>query len=217
MISLTRRNLGLATGMAAAVALSAAALIAFSASAAPAAEPGATAPDFTGTTTSGDEVSLSDFAGKTVILEWTNDGCPFVQKHYADPPKNMQALQDRAGEEDLVWLQIISSAPGKQGHVSAEKAEEINAGRDASPTHVILDPSGDIGRLYEAKTTPHMFVIKADSEIAYAGAIDSIPSAKVDDIAKAENYVTAALDAVAAGEAVATPSEKPYGCSVKYN
>lgn len=216
MMTFTRRNIGLASGMAAAVALSAAALIAFSADAAPAAEPGMTAPDFTGTATSGDAVSLSDFEGKTVILEWTNDGCPFVQKHYADPPKNMQALQDRASAEDIVWLQVISSAPGKQGHVSPDKAEDINEQRGASPTHVILDPSGDIGRLYEAKTTPHMFIITPQSEIAYAGAIDSIRSAKVADIEKAENYVTAALDALAAGEPVKTAAAKPYGCSVKY-
>lgn len=216
MQTLTRRNLGLASGMAAAVALSAGALIAFSASASPAAEPGMEAPDFTGTTTSGETISLSDFEGQTVILEWTNDGCPFVQKHYSDPPKNMQSLQARAGEEDIVWLQIISSAPGKQGHVDGARAEEINAGRDASPTHVILDPSGDIGQLYEAKTTPHMFVIEPDRDIAYAGAIDSIPSARVADIDEAENYVTAALDAMAAGEPVQTTWAKPYGCSVKY-
>ena len=216
MPTLTRRNLGLASGMATAVALSAAALIAFSADASPAAEPGATAPAFTGTTTDGARVSLSDFEGKTIVLEWTNDGCPFVQKHYAKPPKNMQGLQDEAAADEVVWLQIISSAPGKQGHVSPEKAEEINAGRDAAPTHVILDPSGDIGRKYDATATPHMFVIEPDQEIAYAGAIDSIPSARVEDIEKADNHVRAALDAVAAGEPVEVASTKAYGCSVKY-
>ncbi|RIJ30927.1 redoxin domain-containing protein [Henriciella algicola] len=216
MTALTRRNLGLASGMAAAVALSAGAMIAFSASAAPAAEPGQPAPEFTGTTATGEEVSLSDFAGKTVILEWTNDGCPFVQKHYADPPQNMQGLQARAGEDDIVWLQVISSAPGTQGHVDGDRAIEINEGRSAAPTHVILDPSGDIGRLYEAKTTPHMFIIEPDSDIAYAGAIDSIPSSRVSDIETAENYVTAALDALEAGETVQTSWAAPYGCSVKY-
>ncbi|WP_300376519.1 redoxin domain-containing protein [Henriciella sp.] len=216
MLTMTRRNLGLASGMAAAVALSAAALIAFSAEASPAAEPGATAPAFTGTTTSGETVSLSDYAGKTVILEWTNDGCPFVQKHYAEPPKNMQGLQEQAASDDIVWLQIISSAPGKQGHVSAEKAEAINADRDASPTHVILDPSGDIGRKYDATATPHMFVIEPDQEIAYAGAIDSIRSARVEDIETADNYVRDALEALKAGEPVEVASTKAYGCSVKY-
>jgi len=216
MLKPTRRDFGLASGMAAAVALSAGAMIAFSASAAPAAEPGATAPSFTGTTTSGETVSLSDFEGKTVVLEWTNDGCPFVKKHYAEPPKNMQSLQGKAAEDDVVWLQIISSKPGSQGHVSPEEAEAINAGRDASPAHVILDPSGDIGRLYDAKTTPHMFVIKADQEIAYAGAIDSIRSARVEDIETADNYVRDALAAIEAGEPVEVASSTPYGCSVKY-
>lgn len=217
MLTMTRRNFGLASGMAAAVALSAAALIAFSADASPAAEPGTTAPDFTGTTSSGETVSLSDYEGKTVVLEWTNDGCPFVQKHYAEPPMNMQTLQteDAAGE-DVVWLQIISSKPGSQGHVSGEEAEAINEGRGGEPDHVILDPSGDIGRLYSAKTTPHMFVIKGDQQIAYAGAIDSIRSAKVEDIEDADNYVRSALDAVEAGEPVEVASSTPYGCSVKY-
>ncbi|WP_084398636.1 redoxin domain-containing protein [Henriciella aquimarina] len=216
MLTMTRRKLGLASGMAAAVALSAGALIAFSAEASPAAEPGETAPNFTGTTSDGETVSLSDFSGQTVVLEWTNDGCPFVQKHYSNPPKNMQSLQDEAEADEVVWLQIISSAPGKQGHVSGEKADAINAGRDATPDHVILDPSGDIGRLYDAKTTPHMFVIKGDQQIAYAGAIDSIRSARVEDIDRADNYVRAALDAVEAGEPVEVASSKPYGCSVKY-
>ncbi|MEM5516861.1 redoxin domain-containing protein [Henriciella sp. AS95] len=217
MTTFTRRRISLASGMAAAVALSAGALIAFSAEASPAAEPGTAAPGFTGTTSTGDEVSLSDFEGKTVVLEWTNDGCPFVKKHYAEPPENMQTLQgeDAAGD-DIVWLQVISSAPGKQGYVDGAGADQINADRGAAPDHVILDPSGDIGRLYGAKTTPHMFVIKGDSEIAYAGAIDSIRSARVEDIATADNYVRAALDAVEAGEAVEVASSKPYGCSVKY-
>ncbi len=216
MLNITGRNLGLASGMAAAVALSAGALIAFSANASPAAEPGTMAPDFTGTTSQGEEISLADFAGKTVVLEWTNDGCPFVQKHYAEPPLNMQTLQGETAEDDVVWLQIISSAPGKQGHVDGAGADAINAGRGASPTHVILDPEGEIGRLYEAKTTPHMFVIEPDSEIAYAGAIDSIRSARVEDIETAENYVRAALTALEAGEPVEVASSKPYGCSVKY-
>ena len=217
MPTFTRRNLGLASGMAAAVALSAAALIAFSADASPAIEPGTTAPGFTGTTSKGETISLSDFEGKTVVLEWTNDGCPFVKKHYAEPPVNMQTLQtEDAAPEDIVWLQVISSAPGKQGHVSGAEADAINEGRGAAPDHVILDPSGDIGRLYDAKTTPHMFVIKADQQVAYAGAIDSIRSARVEDIATADNYVRAALDSVAAGEPVEVSTSTPYGCSVKY-
>ena len=217
MFKITRRNVGLASGMAAAVALSAGALIAFSANASPVAEVGMAAPDFSGTTSVGETISLADFAGKTVVLEWTNDGCPFVQKHYETPPANMQTLQSEdAGGDDVIWLQIVSSAPGKQGYVDGAEADEINAGRGASPDHVILDSSGDIGRLYEAKTTPHLFVIKANSEIAYAGAIDSIGSARVADIEKADNYVRAALEAIEAGEPVKVASSKPYGCAVKY-
>lgn len=213
---LSRRHLSLAAGMAAAVALTAGALIASTAEASPAPAIGAAAPAFTGTTSNGETVSLSDFEGKTVILEWTNDGCPFVKKHYADPPSNMQSLQKAAGADDIVWLSVISSRPGSQGHVSPEEANALTTSRGAAPAHVIIDESGDIGRLFGAKTTPHMYIVTPEGELAYDGAIDSIPSARVDDIAKAENYVTAALADLGAGKPVATPSSKPYGCAVKY-
>lgn len=213
---LSRRHLSLAAGMAAAVALTAGALIASTAEAAPAPEVGAAAPEFTGTTSYGETVSLSDFAGKTVILEWTNDGCPFVKKHYAAPPSNMQSLQKSASADDIVWLSVISSRPGSQGHVSPEAANQLTTSRSAAPAHVILDESGEIGRLYGAKTTPHMFIVTPEGELVYDGAIDSIPSARVEDIPKADNYVTAALDDLEAGNPVATPSSKPYGCAVKY-
>lgn len=213
---INRRHLGIASGMAAAVSLTAGALIASTATAEPAAEIGAAAPAFTGQTATGETVSLSDYAGKTVVLEWTNDGCPFVQKHYAEPPMNMQGMQSGAADDEIVWLQVISSAPGKQGHVSAEEAIALNDTRSAAPAGVILDPSGDIGRAYGAKTTPHMYVIDGDGTLQYNGAIDSIPSAKVADIDKADNYVTAALTSVAAGEPVEVASTKAYGCSVKY-
>ncbi|MFN4184719.1 MAG: redoxin domain-containing protein [Hyphomonas sp.] len=213
---LSRRHLSLAAGMAAAVALTAGALIASTAEASPAPAFGAAAPAFTGTTSNGETVSLSDFEGKTVILEWTNDGCPFVKKHYADPPSNMQSLQKSASADDIVWLSVISSRPGAQGHVSAEGANELTATRGAAPAHVILDESGDIGRLFGAKTTPHMYIVTPEGKLVYDGAIDSIPSARVEDIPKADNYVTAALDDLAAGKPVATPSSKPYGCAVKY-
>ncbi len=212
----TRRNLSLAAGMAAAVALTAGALIALSAEASPAARTGEQAPVFTGRSASGDTVSLADFSGKTVVLEWTNDGCPFVKKHYANPPSNMQTLQKTAKADDVVWLSVISSAPGKQGYATAERANELTASRGAAPAHVILDASGEIGRLYGAKTTPHMFVIAPDGTLVYEGAIDSNPSAKVEDIAGATNFVTAALADLAAGRPVAIASTKPYGCSVKY-
>jgi len=210
----TRRNLSLAAGMAAAVALTAGAMIASTGSAT--AEATDTAPAFTGVDSNGETVSLADFAGKTVVLEWTNDGCPFVKKHYADPIKNMQTLQSDAAADDVVWLSIISSAEGKQGNVDGAGANELTTSRGAAPAHVILDESGEIGKLYSAKTTPHMFVITADGEVAYKGAIDDNSSANPADIEGATNYVTAALDAVAAGEPVETASTKPYGCSVKY-
>ena len=213
----SQRNLSLAAGMAAAVALTAGALIASTAEAEPGAEPGQPAPEFTGIDSNGAEVSLSDFAGKRVVLEWTNDGCPFVRKHYAEPPANMQGLQADAAMDDVVWLSVISSAPGKQGHVDGEGANALSESRGATPAHVILDPSGEIGRLYEAKTTPHMFVIDEAGTIVYEGAIDSKRSAKVEDIETAENYVTAALDSLEAGTPVAQPYAKPYGCSVKYD
>lgn len=211
---ITRRHLSLAAGMTAAVALTAGALIASTAQASPAT--GSAAPAFTGVTSNGETISLADFAGKTVVLEWTNDGCPFVKKHYATPPSNMQSLQKSAAADDIVWISVISSAEGEQGYADGARANELTTSRGAAPAHVILDPEGTIGKAYGAKTTPHMFVITADGDLVYDGAIDSKPSAKVDDIAKATNYVTAALADVAAGRPVATPATKPYGCSVKY-
>lgn len=215
MTSFTRRNLGLAAGMATAVALTAGAMIAFSAHATPIT--GEAAPGFSNAVTAtGDTISLSDFAGQTVVMEWTNHDCPFVKKHYAEPVNNMQTLQSDATANGTVWIQVISSAPGKQGYLEAEAALAKNTERGAAPTYVILDPDGDIGRAYDAKTTPHMYVIEGDGELAYEGAIDSIRSARVSDIGKATNYVTAALTAVTAGATPDVTSAKPYGCSVKY-
>ena len=213
-MQITRRHLSLAAGMVAAVALTAGALIASTAQAAPVT--GVAAPAFSGVTAAGETISLADFAGKTVVLEWTNDGCPFVKKHYATPPANMQSLQALAAEDGHVWISVISSARGEQGYADAARANELTASRGAAPTHVVLDEAGTIGRLYGAKTTPHMFVITADGRLAYDGAIDSKPSARVEDIAVATNYVTAALADIRAGKPVATPVTKPYGCSVKY-
>ena len=212
---MSRRNFSLAAGMAAAVALTAGALIASTAQAAPD-DATTLAPDFTGVTATGETVSLSDFAGQTVVLEWTNDGCPFVQKHYAVPPANMQGLQTDASESDVVWLSIVSSAPGKQGHRTGAELLDMNEGRGATPSHVIIDESGDIGRLYKAKTTPHMFVIGPQGRVVYQGAIDSLASANVADISTATNYVREALSSLTAGEPVGVNATKPYGCSVKY-
>lgn len=217
MTVMTRRNIGLAAGMMTAVALTAGAMISFSAEASPALPGGNAAPIFVdAATASGETISLGDFEGKTVVLEWTNHDCPFVKKHYSEPVKNMQTLQADAGANDVVWVQVISSAEGKQGHLDGAGAIAKNEERGASASYTILDPSGAIGRAYDAKTTPHMFVIKGDGNLAYSGAIDSIKSARVGDIAKAENYVSAALTAVAAGTMPEVTEAKPYGCSVKY-
>ncbi|MBR9813845.1 thioredoxin family protein [bacterium] len=176
---------------------------------------GQAAPGFTLTSAEGKEVSLADYSGKTVILEWTNHDCPFVKKHYGSG--NMQDLQAAYTGDDTVWLSIISSAPGKQGHVSPEKARELTTSRGAKPTHVLFDPTGEVGRSYGAKTTPHMYVIDdAGTLLAYNGAIDSIPSANPADIGKAKNYVKTAMTALAAGEKPNPATTKPYGCSVKY-
>lgn len=215
MKTFTRRNIGLAAGMATAVALTAGSMIAFSANAAPVS--GEAAPIFVDyPTTSGEEISLGDFDGKTVVLEWTNHDCPFVKKHYAEPVMNMQTMQSDSTADDIVWIQVISSAPGKQGYLEADAAIAKNAERSSEPSYTILDPAGDLGRAYAAKTTPHMYVITGAGDLAYQGAIDSIKSAKVDDIAVATNYVADALSAVSAGEMPAVSNTAPYGCSVKY-
>lgn len=173
----------------------------------------APAPAFTATTADGKAVNLADYKGKTVVLEWTNHDCPFVKKHYGG---NMQAQQKDATGQGVVWLQVISSAPGQQGHVDGATAKKLNADRGAAPTATLLDPKGELGKLYGAQTTPHMYVIKGDGTLAYKGGIDSIATAKADDIAKAEPYVKDALAAVAAGKKVEKASTRPYGCSVKY-
>lgn len=174
---------------------------------------GEKAPVFTAVDSNGVTHSLSDFMGKTVVLEWTNHQCPFVKKHYDNG--DMQALQKEAGD-DVVWLSIVSSAPGNQGHVTGEEANEQTKLRDAAPTAVILDPSGEVGKMYDAKTTPHMFVIDASGTLVYAGAIDDNNSANPADVPTANNYVRAALNSLKAGEAIAVSQTQAYGCSVKY-
>ena len=158
--------------------------------------------------------SLTDFAGKTVVLEWTNHECPFVKKHYG--AANMQAQQRSATVEGVVWLTVNSSAPGKQGHVDGAAAERIRGQARAAQTAYLLDPDGTAGRTYDAKTTPHMYVIDPKGVLRYAGAIDSIPSADTADIAKATQYVPQALAQLAAGKPVSVTVTRPYGCSVKY-
>jgi len=175
---------------------------------------GEPAPGFTGIDTSGKSHALSDFRGKPVVLEWTNHDCPYVRKHYSSG--NMQRQQQTATGQGVVWLSIISSAPGKQGHVTPAQADALTAERNAAPSAVILDEKGEIGRLYEAKSTPHMYIIDADGKLAYMGGIDSIASANPADIGKATQYVPAALARVMNGEPVAPSVTRPYGCSVKY-
>ena len=177
-------------------------------------EPGEAAPDFTLSDSKGTSHKLSDFRGKFVVLEWLNHECPFVKKHYSGG--NMQKLQKEYTGKGVIWLSIISSAPGKQGHRTGPQADADTKDKDAAPTAVLLDPAGEVGQKYGTKTTPEMFVIDKEGKVIYAGAIDSIRSTDSADIAKAENHVRAALDAALAGKPVPTPKTTPYGCSVKY-
>ena len=175
---------------------------------------GAAAPAFTATATSGKAVSLADQRGKIVVLEWTNHDCPYVRKHYET--HNMQGLQKEATEQGVVWLTIISSAPGTQGHVDPGQADELTATRKASPTAALLDPTGVVGKMYGATNTPHMYVIDKAGTLMYAGAIDDRPTTRRGDVAGAHNYVREALQAVAAGQPEKTPITRAYGCTVKY-
>jgi hypothetical protein len=179
-----------------------------------AAETGKPAPAFDVKDIAGHEESLAKYKGKIVVLEWNNPGCPFVKKHYGSG--NMQALQKYATGRGVIWLTINSGAPGKQGHMDAleAKAKIVEAG--AHQTAYILDPSGTLGLLYGAKTTPHMFVIDSQGRLAYAGAIDDKATPDPEDIKTPHNYVKAAVDALLAGKPVEVAQTKPYGCSVKY-
>jgi peroxiredoxin len=176
---------------------------------------GGPAPDFSGIDSNGQTVRLADLKGKEVVLEWTNDGCPYVGKWYRSGA--MQDLQREAAKLGAVWLSVVSSAPGEQGYVDAAKANADTKDRNADPAHVVLDPQGAIGRLYGAQTTPHIFVIRPDGALAYMGGADSIASTRIEDIQKAEPYAREALESVAAGKPVAHPVTRPYGCSVKYS
>lgn len=175
---------------------------------------GGMAPDFVGTDSNGKSIALKDLRGRIVVLEWSNNQCPFVGKHYRSG--NMQALQKDATRQGIVWLTVLSSAPGEQGNVSAAEANALTHSRGAAPTAVILDPSGAIGRAYGARTTPHMFVIDKSGTLVYMGGIDDKPTTDVADIPTAKNYVRLALTAVVAGTPVQDPVTRPYGCSVKY-
>lgn len=175
---------------------------------------GRAAPEFTAVDSQGNTRRLSDFHGKVVVLEWTNDGCPFTRKHYKSG--NMQSLQALAHKNDVIWFTVISSAVGKQGYVTGPGADELTRTRGASPTAVLLDPTGTVGRLYHAKTTPHLFVIDKNGALQYMGGIDSIDTVDISDIGKAEPYAKEAMLAVVQGQPVPHPVTRPYGCSVKY-
>jgi peroxiredoxin len=175
---------------------------------------GAPAPTFTAGATSGQNVGLAEYQGKIVVLEWTNHDCPYVRKHY--DTGNMQALQKEATGQGVTWLTIISSAPGTQGHVSPSQADELTVKRNASPSAVLLDPTGVVGRMYGATNTPHMYVIDRTGTLVYAGAIDDKPTSRRGDVPGAQNYVRLALQSVATGQPVKTPVTRAYGCTVKY-
>lgn len=175
---------------------------------------GDVAPAFSLLNTDGKPVTLSDFKGKPVILEWTNPGCPFVRGHYDSG--NMQATQAKAISQGAVWLTINSGAPGKQGHMSGTQAKTQMAEDGTSPSHYLLDPKGTVGTLYAAKTTPHIYVITPEGRLAYNGAINDRPTAEQDDALAGKNYALAALASVNSGKAPSPATTKPYGCSVKY-
>lgn len=179
-----------------------------------AARVGDPAPAFAAPDIAGKTVRLGDFAGKTIVLEWTNNGCPFVGKHYDSG--NMQALQQKYTAAGVVWLTIASSAPGEEGYVTPAEARADLARWRATPSDFLLDPDGVVGRLYDARATPHMVVIDRAGRIAYMGAIDDKPSTRRADVKTAHNYVAAALDAIAAGQPIAVAATRAYGCSIKY-
>jgi peroxiredoxin len=169
------------------------------------------APTFSLPATNGKTVDLSSFKGKYVVLEWTNNGCPFVRRHYSTG--NMQALQGWAKQKDVVWLSIVSSGPGKQGHLTAEQGTDLVKAQKIQSAFYLLDSDGKVGKTYGAKATPHMFVIDPKGTIIYNGAIDDQPNG---DASTARNYVRAALEEAMAGKEVSVSTSQPYGCAVKY-
>ena len=175
---------------------------------------GSPAPALTLTDTRGKQHNLADYKGKYVVLEWVNLGCPFVRKHYESG--NMQATQKKAVEKGVVWLSVCSSAKWKQGNLSPAGWNDEIADRKMASTAVLIDESGEVGRTYGAKTTPHMYVVHPDGVLIYKGAIDDKPTTNKDSIPGARNYVLAALDEAMAGKPVSTASTTSYGCSVKY-
>jgi hypothetical protein len=175
---------------------------------------GQPAPDFTASDTFGQRHHLSDYRGKFVVLEWHNNGCPFTRKHYESG--NMQRLQKEWTAKGVIWLTVISSAPGMQGYVTPSQENDYMAKMNALPTVALLDPSGQLGHLYDTRSTPELYVINPQGVLIYEGAIDNRPTADQADVQGAENYVSEALTAAMAGQPVKTPVTRPYGCPVKY-
>lgn len=177
---------------------------------------GEQAPDFTltGLNPKMKEVKLSSFKGKYVILEWLNHGCPFVRKHYDSG--NMQSLQKKYTGQNAIWLSIVSSAPGKQGYVDEKGALKEKMDNKSAATDILLDPTGKVGLLYGAKTTPHMYIIDKEGKLVYQGAIDDHADTDKNSIPASKNYVVSAMDEVMAGKKVTAHTTKSYGCSVKY-
>lgn len=210
---LTKRAL-LVGGALGAAAVAGGGYVLFGGEAVASAANGEPAPAFSVQDATGQTRSLNEFHGRTIVLEWTNYGCPYVRKHYNSG--NMQSLQRDATEDGVVWLQVISSAPGEQGHLDGPGAAARVRADNASPTATLLDPSGVMGRAYGARNTPHMFIINAEGVLVYQGAIDDRPSARPETLDGAHNYVRAALEDIAAGRPVREARTTPYGCSVKY-
>jgi peroxiredoxin len=179
-----------------------------------AARVGEKAPDFAATDSNGVEHMLSQYAGKYVVLEWHNNGCPYVRKQYDSG--NMQKLQKQWTSRGVIWLTVISSAPGKQGYVTANEENDYLKQMNATPTAAILDPTGKLGHLYDAKTSPHMFIIDPSGTLIYDGAIDDQPTPDPASVNGATNFVSQALTEAMAGKPVSVQTSRPYGCSVKY-
>ena len=175
---------------------------------------GEPAPVFTLPDTYGAEHALDDYRGEWVVLEWLNYGCPYVKKHYNS--QNMQGLQETYGDRGVKWLAIVSSAPGKQGYYEPDEMNEMNEQKGQKALAVLLDPTGDVGKMYNAQTTPQMVIIDPEGTLLYNGAIDDKPSSRPASLDGAHNYLAAALDEAMSGQPVSVPTTKPYGCSVKY-
>jgi AhpC/TSA family len=175
---------------------------------------GQAAPNFSAKDVTGKTVSLADFKGKTVVLEWVNPGCPYVRKHYDGG--NMQGTQQDALAKNVVWLAVNSTGTDHPDYLPPARLAEWMKKQKAPATHTLMDEDGKIGKAYGARTTPHMYIVDGKGMLVYAGGIDSIPSASASDIPKATNYIKVSLNEIAGGKAVSNNVTRPYGCSVKY-